>query len=178
MTTGVCVGVGVAVGGAGVCVIVGVEVGGSGVEVTVAVGVPVGVLVGGPGVAVGVDVGGTGVAVGVTGVEVGVLVTVGGMTFTVIVLFPLAPSSGSVVWIVAEYVTWAVALVTPGFTTIVHMTGTYVFDVADSRVSFVASTVVAPLGVPSGAGQVNDTASAVASQGMPPPSGRLFAVTV
>ncbi len=78
----------------GVWVIVGVAVGGRGVDVTVGVGVIVGVT--------GVDVGVTGVAVGVTGVDVGVFVTVGGMTFTVIVFVPLAPSSGSVVWIVAE----------------------------------------------------------------------------
>jgi hypothetical protein len=45
-------------------------------------------------------------------------------------------------------------------------------------VSFVARTVVVPVGVPSGAGQVKDTASDVASQGMPPPTDRLFAVTV
>jgi hypothetical protein len=94
LTIGVCDGVGVAVDGTDVCVAVGAAV--TGVEVNVAV--RVGVLVGGR----GVDVGVTGVAVGVTGVDVGVFVTVGGMTFTVIVFVPLAVSSGSVVWMVAE----------------------------------------------------------------------------
>ncbi len=72
----------------------------------------------------------------------------------------------------------AVALVTPGLTTIAHMTGVYAFVVPESRLSFVARTVVAPFGVPSGAGQVKETARAVASHGMPPPTGRLLAVTV
>jgi hypothetical protein len=58
------------------------------------------------------------------------------------------------------------------------MTGGYTLLVPESSVSFVARTVVAPFGVPSGAGHVKETAKAVASQGIPPPTGRLLAVTV
>ena len=101
VTTGVSVGVGVAVGGIGVSVgvavggagvSVGVAVGGTGVSVGVSVGVAVGVSVGvGVGVSVGVAVGGTGVSVGVA---VGCATT--NVTGTITRLVPLpGPASGS-----------------------------------------------------------------------------------